>query len=174
MFSLKQIYNLCALSKESILLFVSSVYLLSSIFCCSSYALLNWTQSPPKLSLIPSDFRISSKEYNEKVATGERHVLIDVRPAHHYSIVSLPKSLNIPLASLEARLPEISVALKEESHSKASEPDSGASLYVVCRRGNDSQRAVQLLHKLGLKSAKDIIGGLESWGRDVDPNFPTY
>nr|GEV45315.1 adenylyltransferase and sulfurtransferase MOCS3 [Tanacetum cinerariifolium] len=110
----------------------------------------NFTQSPLsaaplKLKLLTPDSRISSKEYNEVVKKGEPHILIDVRPSHHYKIVSLPKSMNVPLASLE-----------------------------VCRRGNDSQRAVDLLHKAGFTSAKDIVGGLESWAHDVDQRFPTY
>lgn len=49
-----------------------------------------------------------------------------------------------------------------------------ACLYVVCRRGNDSQRAVQFLADNGFSSAKDIIGGLESWANNVDPKFPAY
>ncbi|KAL0000748.1 hypothetical protein SO802_014529 [Lithocarpus litseifolius] len=129
------------------------------------------TPSPLKLKLLQSDSRISSKEYHDRVANGEAHVLVDVRPAHHFKIVSLPKSLNIPLPSLEARLPEISSALKEEEQRNGS---SNAKLYVICRRGNDSQRAVQNLYKLGFTSARDIVGGLESWAHDVDSNFPTY
>ncbi|KAJ7963749.1 Adenylyltransferase and sulfurtransferase MOCS3 [Quillaja saponaria] len=74
--------------------------------------------SPLKLNLFPTDSRISSKEYNERILDGEAHVLVDVWPSHHYKIVSLPKSLNIPLATLEARLPEISSALKEEEERK--------------------------------------------------------
>ncbi|KAJ4828485.1 Molybdenum cofactor synthesis protein 3 [Turnera subulata] len=124
--------------------------------------------APLKLNLLPADSRINIKEFNEKAIKGEAHILIDVRPAHHFKIVNLPNSLNIPLSTLEARLPEISSALKEEGS------ESAASLYVICRRGNDSQRAVQFLHKMGFTSAKDIIGGLEAWGRDIDPNFPTY
>lgn len=131
-------------------------------------------QSPLKLNLLQADSRISSKDYHDKVVNGEAHVLVDVRPAHHFKIVSLPKSLNIPLPSLEARLPEISSALKEEEERKGAGSDLSAQLYVICRRGNDSQRAVQHLHKMGFTSARDVVGGLESWAQDVDPNFPTY
>ncbi|KAK9155556.1 hypothetical protein Sjap_003036 [Stephania japonica] len=74
----------------------------------------------------------------------------------------------------DVKIPVISSALKEEEERKGPSSTSSASLYVVCRRGNDSQRAVQCLHKMGFTSAKDIIGGLESWARDVDPKFPTY
>ncbi|XP_071693066.1 adenylyltransferase and sulfurtransferase MOCS3 [Rutidosis leptorrhynchoides] len=130
--------------------------------------------APLKLKLLTEDSRISSKEYDEVVKKGKPHVLIDVRPSHHYKIVSLPNSMNVPLASFEGRLPEISSALKSVQESNGIHSSSDAGIYVVCRRGNDSQRAVQLLHKSGFTSAKDIVGGLESWAHDVDQKFPTY
>lgn len=132
--------------------------------------------SPLKLHLLPSEARITSKEYNERNLKGEPHILVDVRPAHHYKIISLPKSLNIPFASLEGRLSEITAAYaSEEICTTATSEDSQVpSLYVICRRGNDSQRAVEYLHKKGFAFAKDIIGGLESWSQDVDPKFPIY
>ncbi|KAF3679158.1 Adenylyltransferase and sulfurtransferase MOCS3-1 [Capsicum annuum] len=129
---------------------------------------------PLKLNLLSVDARISSTEYSEKVTEGETHVLVDVRPAHHYKIVSLPNSINIPLSTLEDRLPEISASLEKEAKKDSLDSGSSVSLFVICRRGNDSQRAVELLHKLGFSSAKDIIGGLESWAHNVDPKFPTY
>lgn len=129
---------------------------------------------PLTLNLLSPDGRISSREYSEKVAEGEPHVLVDVRPAHHYKIVSLPNSMNIPLSTLEGKLSEISSALEKEAKKRTLDGGSSASLFVICRRGNDSQRAVQLLHTLGFTSAKDIIGGLESWAHNVDPKFPTY
>ncbi|CAH9075935.1 unnamed protein product [Cuscuta europaea] len=134
----------------------------------------NFTQSPLstgplKLNLVPPDARISSNEYRERVLQGEAHVLVDVRPAHHYNIVALPNSINIPLQGLKDRLSDLSTMLRN-----GDEEGSCASLYVICRRGNDSQRAVECLHKAGFSSAKDIIGGLEAWTREVDPQFPSY
>ena len=56
-------------------------------------------------------------------------------------------------------------------------------VYVVCRRGNDSQLAVQLLREevkvreeeasAGV-SIQDIAGGLAEWADTVDPLFPKY
>ncbi|XP_052178727.1 adenylyltransferase and sulfurtransferase MOCS3 [Diospyros lotus] len=129
---------------------------------------------PLKLNLLPAEARISSKEYKDRVARGELHVLIDVRPEHHYKITAIPNSLSVPLSSLGARLPEISAALRQEGGDHGRDCSATASVYVVCRRGNDSQRAVQYLRNMGFNSAKDIIGGLESWARDVDPSFPIY
>ncbi|CAA0842446.1 Adenylyltransferase and sulfurtransferase MOCS3 [Striga hermonthica] len=131
--------------------------------------------SPMKLNLLPSEDRITSKEYNEKHSKGEPHVLVDVRPSHHYQITSLSNSLNIPLANLKERISEISVALaKEKEKNKNGDSSREASLYVICRRGNDSQMAVELLREMGFAFAKDIVGGLESWAHDVDPQFPMY
>ncbi|XP_073158295.1 adenylyltransferase and sulfurtransferase MOCS3-like [Henckelia pumila] len=130
--------------------------------------------TPLKLNLLPADARVTSKEYNNRFLKGEAHVLLDVRPSHHYKIISLPKSLNIPLSNLEGRLPEISTALRNENDNDKGSARSSHYLYVICRRGNDSQRGVQFLHKNGYTSAKDIIGGLESWAHDVDPKFPIY
>lgn len=129
-----------------------------------------WTQARPKLSLIPESARISSHDYKEILDKGQPHILIDVRPAHHFKITALPNSMNIPLSILENKLPMINSALKEVELA-SNEP---ACLYVVCRRGNDSQRAVQFLADNGFSSAKDIIGGLESWANNVDPKFPAY
>ncbi|KAL0886799.1 hypothetical protein Bca101_010782 [Brassica carinata] len=127
------------------------------------------------LNLLPLESRISSKEFKEILQKKERHVLLDVRPSHHYKIVSLPDSLNIPLANLEARLNELTSALKEKEDGDVNTGSyTNPSLYVVCRRGNDSQRAVQYLRDSGFSSAKDIVGGLEAWAADVNPSFPTY
>jgi len=127
------------------------------------------------LNLLPAESRISSKEFKEILQKKEQHVLLDVRPSHHYKIVSLPDSLNIPLANLETRLNELTSALKEKGNGHANtESCTNPSVFVVCRRGNDSQRAVQYLRESGFDSAKDIIGGLEAWAANVNPNFPTY
>lgn len=48
------------------------------------------------------------------------------------------------------------------------------SLYVVCRRGNDSQRVVQLLQSTGFPHAMDLEGGLQAWAAVADPAFPAY
>ncbi len=55
-----------------------------------------------------------------------------------------------------------------------------ANIVLVCRRGNDSQRALVALRShfaSRLSSAvciRDIAGGLHAWAREVDPAFPVY
>ncbi|KAF2303839.1 hypothetical protein GH714_023746 [Hevea brasiliensis] len=113
---------------------------------------------PLKLNLLPAESRISSREFNEKIVKGEAHVLVDVRPAHHFKIVSLPNALNIPLSSLEVRLPEISSAMQEERERRGIGSESGMSLYVVCRRGNDSQRLFNYYTRKALIQPRISLG----------------
>lgn len=60
--------------------------------------------------------------------------------------------------------------------SQRSEPDvAGApACVVVCRRGNDSQRAVRMLREGGVGGAVDVVGGLAAWSRGADVGFPAY
>ncbi|KAJ3675680.1 hypothetical protein LUZ60_004722 [Juncus effusus] len=128
----------------------------------------SFTQSPmsdksrPPVQLLPENARITTKEYKQIINNKEPHMLLDVRPAHHFKIASLPNSVNIPINDLENELPKLNSILND------------SELYVICRRGNQSQTAVQILHEKGFIVAKDIIGGLESWSKEVDPKFPIY
>lgn len=47
-------------------------------------------------------------------------------------------------------------------------------VYVVCRRGNDSQHVVQMLRQTGIERARDLVGGLEAWSREENVVFPEY
>ncbi|KAL5212294.1 hypothetical protein ABZP36_023141 [Zizania latifolia] len=137
-----------------------------------------FTQSPmsdksaPSLDLLPESARVTCKDYKRLIDNGESHILLDVRPTHHFQIASVSQSLNIPLSVLEEKLHMLEISLKETMD--ASTLNKLPSIYVICRRGNDSQIAVQLLREKGFLSAKDIIGGLQSWAQDVDPDFPVY
>lgn len=52
--------------------------------------------------------------------------------------------------------------------------DKSQAIVCLCRRGNDSQIAVQQLLDMGYNNAKDMIGGLLAWSRDVDNQFEVY
>jgi len=130
------------------------------------HPLLHLLQAAPSVNLLPESARITCRDYKKLVDNSEPHLLLDVRPAHHFQIASISPSLNIPLSMLEEKLPTLETSLKETGEA--------STLVVLCRRGNDSQRAVKLLHEKGFASAKDIIGGLQAWGRDVAPDFLVY
>lgn len=115
-------------------------------------------------------------------------VVVDVRPAEQFSICHLPGALHAPYKHFDRHLGTIRQRLAGGSPAAAgaagAAAPSGAAtsdeqgppppLYVVCRRGNDSQRAVAALRAAGIRHSVDVVGGMEGWAREVDPSFPTY
>lgn len=52
-------------------------------------------------------------------------------------------------------------------------------VYVICKLGNDSQKAVQVMEKMSgsevdAVTVKDICGGLMAWAKTIDSTFPQY
>ncbi|GJJ70548.1 adenylyltransferase and sulfurtransferase [Entomortierella parvispora] len=132
-------------------------------FCGSSA-----TDKTPDLFLIPLQERLTCEGYKKILETHTPHLLLDVREKVQFDICSLPSSLNIPLKDLE--LPESIEQVKKRLNAK-DEP-----VYIVCRRGNDSQPAVRILQEQGITTGdiKDIVGGLNLWTDKIDPSFPKY
>ncbi len=92
------------------------------------------------------------------------HVLLDVRPSHHFSICSIPNSVNVPIQQIRrSSVKDLNKIL-----------DTSMSIYTICRRGNDSQLAARILLDQGYKKVCHIEGGLEQWAADIDHDFPIY
>ncbi|KAK3563603.1 hypothetical protein QTP86_031853 [Hemibagrus guttatus] len=134
-----------------------------------------------RLNLLSAEQRVSVQEYKSFVDCGTPHLLLDVRPKVEVDICHLPVSINIPLASLEDQKTDHINFLKEKISELKSQmsSESQVPVFVVCKLGNDSQKAVLLLEKMSgteLKhiTVKDITGGLMAWANKIDPCFPKY
>ena len=86
-------------------------------------------------------------------------IILDVREAHERQICGIEHSLAIPLEDILARKDEI---------------DDSTSIVVICKRGEQSQVAVDLLKSIGFTKTYNLAGGLERWAREVDPDMPRY
>ena len=47
-------------------------------------------------------------------------------------------------------------------------------VYVMCRRGNASKEATELLLSLGINQAVNVEGGMDAIRREIDPSLPNY
>lgn len=103
---------------------------------------------------------------------GGLELLLDVRPPEQFAICHLPGAWNVPWKNFEHHLPDIKQRLTVLGREGA-DSDQPA-VHVVCRRGNDSQRAVAKLCAEGILGAIDVVGGMEAWARDVDTLYPLY
>ncbi|XDV42665.1 hypothetical protein PO909_011283 [Leuciscus waleckii] len=132
-----------------------------------------------RLNLLTKEQRVSVQEYRAILDSSTPHLLLDVRPKVEVDICHLSTSLNIPLASLEDKKAEHITLLKDTISNLKQQTKSQVPVFVVCKLGNDSQKAVQLLENMsGLETeqitVKDISGGLMAWAKNIDHSFPQY
>lgn len=124
------------------------------------------TDKDSHLSLLKPHERITAQEYKSLLDRNIPHHLIDVRGANQFEICQLPSSINVPIEDILKNRRDVTEECRE------------GDVFVVCRRGNDSQLAVQhlapLFEERGLSAPRDIVGGLHAWARTVDREFPIY
>ncbi|XP_014262280.1 adenylyltransferase and sulfurtransferase MOCS3 [Cimex lectularius] len=122
----------------------------------------------PNLKILSPSQRVSAKQLHEVMLSGKQHVVVDVRSPIEFQMCHIAGSVNLPLDDISKR------DKVEEAVPKAEGPEK-TSVYVVCRRGNDSQIGTKkLMEMLKDVDVYDLKGGLHAWASDVDTNFPVY
>ncbi|GJQ14437.1 hypothetical protein GpartN1_g6228.t1 [Galdieria partita] len=139
----------------------------SKDFCIAEYDYASFLGLSPSFS-IPSEKRLPPLEAKAKLMQtnglwNDHYFCIDVRPSVQYELCHIEGFHNIPLEELDSKCEEIQKQV-----------NSGKSIFVICRRGNASQRAVSLLESWGINNVYDIIGGIEEWRKHCDPSLPYY
>ena len=123
------------------------------------------------MSLLKECDRLTVQQYHDEILLpSQNHILIDVRSEPEMDICKLDNSINFPLNDLlynEESIDKIKELLQRKQTNL---------LITLCRKGNDSQKAVQMLcNKLDDSVViKDIKDGLNAWTDHIDPNFPKY
>ena len=95
----------------------------------------------------------TNEELEKKLVMNENIVLLDVREAAEYAFNHIPKAISMPLGDLESRIGELN---KE------------AEIYVICRTGNRSDLAAQLLTENGFDKVFNVIPGMCEWTGDTE------
>ncbi|KAF1758296.1 hypothetical protein GCK72_014754 [Caenorhabditis remanei] len=119
------------------------------------------------LKLLGPTDRLNVEEYRD-IRGAQKQFLLDTRPPVEFEIAHLPEAINITLNECRSLTPhDLSSRLGVDSNT--------SDVYVICHRGNDSQRAVLLLReKLNSIRFRDIIGGYEEWALKINDKFPLY
>ncbi|MCH0566680.1 MULTISPECIES: rhodanese-like domain-containing protein [unclassified Streptomyces] len=87
--------------------------------------------------------------HGRSAADGADAVLLDVREPYEWRAGHVPGAVHLPLAALSA-----GTELPGEAQARP--------VVVICRSGNRSQRAAELLVSRGTE-AVDVIGGMRDW-----------
>jgi rhodanese-related sulfurtransferase len=105
------------------------------------------------------DLQISTKEVSERIARGDKLLLVDVREQWEYDLCKIPGAQLIPLGTLPANL---NTLLDTDE------------VICYCHHGMRSLDAAVWLRQQGVESAKSMAGGIERWSVEVDPQVPRY
>jgi len=114
--------------------------------------------SEPPVVLDPA-WEITPRQLADRLAAGERPLILDVRSPVEWEICHLEGARLIPLPELSQHVAEL---------------DRGADVVTVCRLGERSARAVLELRAAGFEHACNLVGGLRRWSEEVDPTLPRY
>lgn len=99
---------------------------------------------------------ISVRELKPLLDSGHAY-LIDVREPDEYHLCRIPGSHLLPLSELPQRIQEV---------------PRQAPLFIHCRSGMRSAKAIRILEQHGIIGAVNVSGGILAWSREFDPSMP--
>ena len=105
------------------------------------------------------DLQISPKEVQERIARGDKLLLIDVRESWEYDLCRIEGGKLIPLGSLPV---SVNTLLDAQE------------VICYCHHGMRSLDAAAWLRQQGVDGAKSMAGGIERWSLEIDPRVPRY
>ncbi len=85
--------------------------------------------------------------------------VIDVREPDEYQIARVPGVPLFPLSLLPQRFTEL---------------DPNQQIYLHCKSGIRSMKALRFLREQGFKYVKSVKGGIQAWSDEIDPSVPKY
>ncbi len=85
--------------------------------------------------------------------------VIDVRDPDEYEIAHVQGVPQIPLGTLPQRFTEL---------------DPNTQIYLHCKSGKRSMKALEFLRQQGFKYVKSVKGGISAWSDEIDHNVPKY
>lgn len=102
---------------------------------------------------------ISPEQLKEKLETGSKPILLDVREEWEYEICKIDGSLNISMEHVNQMLEQLS-------------PEN--ETIVICHHGMRSFQVGAFLETNGFKHIVNLEGGIDAWARTVDPEMAQY
>ncbi len=84
--------------------------------------------------------------------------LLDIREDFEVQLASIGGN-HIPMGQLQEHLTQL---------------PRDRDIYIICHHGIRSFHVCHYLQSLGLDNVVNIIGGIDAWSREVDPQLPIY
>lgn len=107
---------------------------------------------PLPAELMPTDVK-------QRLANGEKLVLLDVREHEEVAIVRIAGAVHIPMGEVPGRVHEL---------------DPDADIVVYCHHGMRSANVAGFLRQREFRSVANLTGGIDYWAETVEPTLPRY
>lgn len=108
-----------------------------------------------------NEWEITVEEYKQRVDSGEKVYLLDIREPHERDISHIGGVL-IPMSELPERMNELP-------------QDKDTEIIVYCRTGNRSHHVtLYLKDNIGYSNVKNLLGGIHAWHDRIDPEVKKY
>ncbi|PNS17486.1 hypothetical protein CAC42_8029 [Sphaceloma murrayae] len=121
------------------------------------------------IHILEREERVDAADFAQHIPDPAQNIsIVDVRPSTEYELCKIDGSVNIPWT-------DFSKTIQRAQHER---PDwlNRKTVVVVCRLGNDSQKAVKMIKDAGLARGNvvDMRDGFRAWRQKVDPTWPDY
>jgi rhodanese-related sulfurtransferase len=104
--------------------------------------------------------QLTVSELKERLDKGSNDfVVIDVREPWEIAVCALPGAVSIPMRAIPARYPELS---------------KDTELVLMCHHGVRSQHVAQFLQSQGFEKLSNLVGGINAWAIEIDPDMAKY
>ena len=85
--------------------------------------------------------------------------VVDVREQDEFEIAKVEGTKLVPLSQIGQRFTEL---------------DPNQTIYLHCKAGVRSLKALEFLREQGFKYLKSVKGGITAWSEEIDSNIPKY
>ncbi len=101
---------------------------------------------------------MSVRELEAMIDAGDRFELLDVRTPEERAIASIPGA----------------VLLNETEAARIESMPRDTPLVLHCHHGGRSQQAAEQFVALGFSKVWNVVGGIDAWSQEIDPEVPRY
>ncbi|MFK7898067.1 MAG: Grx4 family monothiol glutaredoxin [Myxococcota bacterium] len=106
----------------------------------------------------PSVQQMSVRQLKDAIDTGESFELLDVRTPEERAMAAIPGAM----------------LLNEEEAARIQALPRNTKLILHCHHGGRSQQAAEQFVSLGFSQVFNVVGGIDAWSQEVDPDVPRY
>ena len=109
---------------------------------------------------MPASLEVTPREVKQRLDSGEKLRLVDVREPFEFQQAHIDGSELIPMRAIPQALPSLA--------------GEDAPLIVFCHHGMRSLQVVGWLREQGVEQCSSMEGGIDRWSLEIDSAVPRY